>query len=504
MNSQRRAGAILSYINIIVKNLVTFFYTPFLLTHVGQIQFGLFQMTNSVVTSLSILSMGLSGAYVKFYVNFKSKDKPNDIKKLNGLYLILFTLIGGIALLIGAIITINTQNIYGSVMSERELELVKKLMIVLSINLAITFPSSVFDSNIMVNERFKFQQIRQLIQSLLVPTIAIPLILSGMNVLAIGVTQILVTIIFMVLNFKYCYQNLNMRFLFVGISFKLVKSLFIFSFFILLNQVVDIVNNNGPSFVLGIVLGAKQVATFAIAIQVKNMFFMLSTSLSTVFIPKVNEIVNQSNNKNLLTDLMIKVGRIQMTILFFVLGGFIILGQYFINMWAGSDNSLAYGLVIAMVLPSIIPLSQNIGIEIQRAMNMHIFRSLAYIIFAFLNLILTYVGTKVWGLPGSVIGYIVSIVTANGILMNWYYHVKMKLNIKKYWLSVINVSLPFIIVTTIFKLITNYILINSFSKFVIFGLLYSCSYILIFYIFSASNYEKNQLSFLERKCKDGN
>lgn len=500
MNSQLRSGAILSYANILVKNLVTFFYTPFLLIHVGQTQYGLFQMTNSVITSLSILSMGLSGAYVKFYVTFKTSNKLKDIKRLNGLYLILFSLIGMVSLLVGLILSFNTTKIYGDVMSESELLLIKKLLIVLAINLAITFPASIFDSNIIVNERFKFQQIRQIIQSLLVPFIAIPLILSGMNVLAIGVTQIFVTVFFMILNLKYCYQELNMRFLFSNISFNLVKSLFIFSFFILLNQVVDMVNNNGPSFILGITLGAKQVATFAIAIQVKNMFFMLSTSLSSLFIPRVNELVNISDGRNLLTDLLIKVGRIQMTILFFVLGGFIILGEYFISIWAGSENISAYWLVIAMVIPSIIPLSQNIGIEIQRAMDMHIFRSLSYIGFAILNLILTYFGTKIWGLYGSVIGYVVSIVLANGVLMNWYYHVKMKLDMKKYWVSVLNVMIPFAIVIVIFKFATIYISVDSIVKFLILGVLYSIMYVFLFYNFSASPYEKNHLKFFRKRA----
>ncbi|NEU49256.1 oligosaccharide flippase family protein, partial [Enterococcus faecium] len=142
--------------------------------------------------------------------------------------------------------------------------------------------------------------------------------------------------------------------------------------------IVDLINNNGPNFVLGMVRGAKDVATFAVALQVKNMFFMLSTSLSSVFVPKVNEIVNKNNDKKVLTALMIKVGRLQMAILFFILGGFIVLGKKFISLWAGPENLDAYWLIIFMVVPSIIPLSQNIGIEIQRAMNKHIFSSITY------------------------------------------------------------------------------------------------------------------------------
>ena len=40
MVSQRKAGAILGYANIIVKNLVNLVYTPMLLAFVGQADYG--------------------------------------------------------------------------------------------------------------------------------------------------------------------------------------------------------------------------------------------------------------------------------------------------------------------------------------------------------------------------------------------------------------------------------------------------------------------------------
>ena len=75
MESQRKYGAMLSYLNIIIKNLINFIYTPLLLRLAGQNEYGLFQMTNSVAMSLSLLSMGFSSAYVKFYMTYKvNKD----------------------------------------------------------------------------------------------------------------------------------------------------------------------------------------------------------------------------------------------------------------------------------------------------------------------------------------------------------------------------------------------------------------------------------------------
>lgn len=489
--NQRRSGAILSYINIIAKNLVNFFYTPFLLRFVGQADYGLFQMTNSVMISLSLLSMGFSSAYVRYYMVYKIKGTQEQIKKLNGLYMIIFSAISLLSLIIGLILVLNTNNIYGNSLNSHELMLTRYLMLIMVLDVAITFISSVFDSNITVNEKFIFQQSRQLMQTLLVPLICVPLVLVGMGVLSVEITQITITVIFLLMNVSYCLKKLNMRFDFTNLPFVLLKELVTFSFFIFLNQIVDLVNNNAPNFILGVTQGAKLVATFAVAIQIKNMFFMLSTSLSNMFIPRVNELVNEGKDTGVLTNLMIKVGRLQMTLLFFVLGGFIVVGKFFIGVWAGSQNILAYYLIIFMVLPSIIPLSQNIGIEIQRAMNKHVFRSVVYIIFALLNIVITTFGSKYFGLFGASVGYVVSIVFANGIFMNWYYYKKMHLHIGKYWLEVLKVTIPFIISTVFLLEIQMYVHVDSFKKFIMFGLIYVVIYLFIYLKVIANDTEKN-------------
>ena len=236
MEIQRKYGAALSYLNIIIKNAVTFLYTPFLLNTVGQADYGLFQMTNSVVMSLSLLSMGFSSAYVKFYMEYKVQDNKKAMKKLNGLYILLFSIIGLFAIVIGLILALNTTTLFGNSLTESEIILTKKLMIVLVLNIGLTFPSSVFDANIIVNEQFIFQQTRQIIQSLLVPVISVILILNGFGVLAIGFTQLIVTLIFLILNLDYCLKKLNMEFAFKNLPFNLFKQLAMFSFFILLKS----------------------------------------------------------------------------------------------------------------------------------------------------------------------------------------------------------------------------------------------------------------------------
>ncbi|KRM94612.1 lipopolysaccharide biosynthesis protein [Loigolactobacillus rennini] len=488
---QRKVGAALSYINIIAKNLVNFMYVPFLLHFVGQADYGLFQMTNSVMTSLTLLSMGFSSAYVRFYMVYKVKKQSQaGIKKLNALYLLIFSVISILALLVGALLVLNVNGLFSRSLTASQLNLTRSLMVIMVLNIALAFISSVFDANITVNQQFTFQQTRQLMQTFLVPLIVVPLILFGVGVISIVITQLIVTFSFLLININYCLRKLNMRFDFHQLPVHLLKELTLFSFFIFLNQVVDLVNNNMPNFILGMFQGAKMVATFAIAVQVKNMFFMLSTSLSNVFIPRVNELVSSGSEKGVLTDLMIKVGRVQMSLLLFVMGGFIVVGRYFINIWAGPQNREAYTLIILMTLPVIIPLSQNVGIEIQKAMNKHVFRSIFYVIFAVINIVITVLGSINFGLIGAAMGYVVSILCANGVAMNWYYHAKMGLDMKRYWHQTLGVTIPFVISTSILLLVQHFIVVNSLVRFLLFGIIYVVLYALIYLTAATNTYEK--------------
>lgn len=498
MNKQIKMGAILSYFNIISKNIVNFMYTPFLLRYVGQANYGLFQMTNSVILSLSLLSMGFSSAYVKFYMMYKVNKDEESIQKLNGIYSLLFVGISLLSLIIGSILVINTGNIFGGNLTATQVNLMRKLMIIMVLDVAITFISTIFDSNITVNEQFIFQQSRQLIQTFLVPLICIPMVLMGTGVLSIVITQISVTTIFLVLNINYCFRRLGMRFKFKDLPVSLLKGLLSFSFFIFLNQIVDLINNNAPNFILGIFQGAKLVATFSIAVQIKNMFFMLSTSLSGMFIPKINKLVSLKRSNSELTDLMIKVGRIQMSLLFFVLGGFIVVGRYFIQLWAGNQNSDAYGLIILMVLPSIVPLSQNVGIEVQKAMNKHIFRSVTYFIFAIVNVLITTIGAIYWGLYWAAMGYVTSIVFANGILMNWYYYRYIGLDMKRYWKKTCTVMIPFIITTGSLGILQELYPVANIGTFFLFGCIYAGIYGIIYFKYVANQYEKQILRSLKK------
>ena len=88
----------------------------------------------------------------------------------------------------------------------------------------------------------------------------------------------------------------------------------------------------------------------------------------------------------------------------------------------------AYPLILAMTLPLALPLTQNTGIEIQRAKNRHRARSIAMLLGAVGNVAITIAFAPALGCRAPAMGYILSITLCNGIFMNWYYHYRIGLD----------------------------------------------------------------------------
>lgn len=137
MVSQRKTGAILGYANIIVKNLVNLVYTPMLLAFVGQADYGVYQTSNSFVFSLTLLTFGFSEAYIRFYTQERAKGSEGDIRRLNGMYLMLYIAVCVVALALGLLFSANVGTFFSDSFTDNQVGLAGKLMVIMSFNVAV-------------------------------------------------------------------------------------------------------------------------------------------------------------------------------------------------------------------------------------------------------------------------------------------------------------------------------------------------------------------------------
>ena len=108
-SNQRKSGAILSYVSIIVSTLIQLLYIPFLIKMLGQSEYGLYSLINSVIGYLTILDLGFGNAIVVYTAKYRAQGKFEEEKKLQGMFFVVFCIIGLIVGVLGVILFLNVK-----------------------------------------------------------------------------------------------------------------------------------------------------------------------------------------------------------------------------------------------------------------------------------------------------------------------------------------------------------------------------------------------------------
>ena len=104
-------------------------------------------------------------------------------------------------------------------------------------------------------------------------------------------------------------------------------------------------------------------------------------------LPKVTMMVTKNATAKELSDLMIRIGRLQYLVVGYLFIMFALVGREFIALWAGPSYLEAYPIVLMLMAAMLIPLVQNVGIAILQAMNLNRYRMTAYTICAMIALV---------------------------------------------------------------------------------------------------------------------
>ena len=488
--NQRKAGVILSYAGEIVKILVNLVYTPIMLRLLGQSEYGLYQLVYSVVSYLSLLSLGFGSSYLRFYSRYKAQNDEDGVAKLNGMFILIFCSISVICILCGTVMVRNIRTIFGTGLTESEYATAKVLMELLIINLALTFPNSVFNCSITAHEKFLFQKLLILLQNLFSPFLTLPLLIMGYGSIGMVSVTTLLTFVLLISNMFYCFKKLHVRFAFHGLKISLFKEMWVFTFFIFLNQIIDQINWSVDKFLLGRFAGTTAVAVYGVGGQINTLYLQFSSSVSNVFVPKVNRIVAETNDNTELTTLFTKVGRIQFIVLGLILTGFVFFGMPFVNLWAGEGYGASYAVALLLIIPVTVPLIQNLGIEIQRAKNMHKARAVVYLAIAIANVFISIPLIKFFGPEGAALGTAISLFAGNIIFMNWYYHARIGMNMFYFWKEIAKFIPALIAPCVVGVAIMKFVNITGLVKLGVFAVVYAAVYGLSMYFFGMNEEEK--------------
>jgi len=491
--NQLKVGAVLSYLSIGLNNLITLLYTPFMLRLMGQTEYGLYSLVASVVSYLTILDFGFGNAIVRYTAKYRAEGKTTELYEMFGLFLLLYSVIGVIALGLGSVLYWNVEELFGETMGSEELRKVRIMLLLTIFNIAITFPFSLFTSIITAYEKFIFQKMINIIRIVLNAAVMIAMLLLGYRAIGMVVVTVAFNVITLLINWWYCYYKLHIKIRFGRFRWDFVREVSIYSFWIFLNAIMDRIYWSTGQFILGIYRGAVSVAIYALAMQVVHVYMNFSTAIQGVFLPRITSMVTRDDNPKEISDIFIRVGRIQYIVMVFILTGFIVFGRQFIRLWAGVDYSAAYSIIVILFVPLLIPLIQNLGITILQARNQMKFRSVCYVTLALLSLGLSIPLAQKYDGIGCAIGTAISLILGQVVIMNIYYWKKVRIDIPRFWSEIATMSKTPLLVGGFSYFVVRFFSVSDLGGLLIGITLFSLVYIPLFWFFDMNSYERNLL-----------
>lgn len=491
MVNQLRMGALLSYGNILATLIVGLTYTPVMLRLLGQSEYGLYSLIGAVIGYLGVLDLGLGNTIVRYTARNRAVGDKKREAELNGLFLFIYSIISVITVVVGFCIYANIDLLFGNTLDVGEMHRAKIMMILLIFNFAFTFPLSVFASIMQAYERFVYLRVVNILRVLLNPCIVLPLLVMGYGSVMMVVVSTALNLGCLLTNVYYCLRYLHVKFSWGEYSRPFLYEIAVYSFFIFLNAIMDKIYWGTGQFILGIVSGTVQVAIYAVAMQFMNLYMQFSTAISGVLLPRVTMLVAEGADRNRLTELFIKIGRLQYVVIGYIFAMFILVGREFIGLWAGEEYLSAYPMVIILMASMLIPLVQNAGIAILQAMNLNRYRMTAYTIVAFINLIVSFPLAKYWGGMGCAVSTAAALFISTGFIMNRYYYHRIGLNIPLFWRNIFHMAkwpVAFVVVGILLEMQFPYT--YQWGMFICRAVVYSLIYIGVLYGLAMNDYEK--------------
>ena len=115
--NERKTGAVLSYVSIVLSTLVQLLYTPLLTRMLGQSEYGLYSLVSSIIGYLTVLDLGFGNAIIVYTAKYRAQKKYDEEKKLHGMFFVVYLIIGLVAGLLGLILYFLVPTIFGSTMT---------------------------------------------------------------------------------------------------------------------------------------------------------------------------------------------------------------------------------------------------------------------------------------------------------------------------------------------------------------------------------------------------
>ncbi len=401
MNSSKqiKLGAVLSYFSIGVNILSGLLYTPWMVNQIGQSDYGLYTLANSLI-SLFLIDFGLSSATARYLSKYNAQGEKDKAEGFLGTVYKLYLIVDAIILIALIIIFFQLDSIYASLTPD-ELSKFKVVYVISALFSVVNFPFVTFNGILTAYEKFIPLKISDVIYRVFLVLFTVIALLFGYGLFALVTVHAVVGLFIIVFKFVVIKRSVPLK---VNFKFKekdLYKDIFGFSLWTTISSLAQRLVFNITPTILGMVANAAEIAVFGVVTTIEAYTYTITAAINGMFMPKISRIMNSDDKESNLTPLLISVGKFQYALNGLIIAGFAVVGKSFINLWMGPEYIDAYYGILLVIVPGIFFNSLQIAnttMVVTKKVNL---MAVVNVVTGVTNICLSYPLSKMYGVVGA-------------------------------------------------------------------------------------------------------
>lgn len=420
-----------NWANFVLVIGISFFVSPILVKGLGDQSYGVWTLIISLTGYFTVLDFGINTAIVRFiskYFALKKQDKIIEIFSTSKLF---FGCISFFVLILSFLFSIYFKSIFD--ISGFDRYYLAATFFIIGTDLALGLFFSVQLATLWALQKFHVVNIISSTVVIIKNIVIVIAILNGYSILILAIIQITSNSIKYLLQFIYIKSRFNfIKFKKNKISSSTFKDIFdysIYSFLIALSIKALFYTD---SVVIGSFLSVSDITFYAIPATIVDYLEKLVWAIISVLIPIISS-QEANGNTGATTQIYVDGSRY---ILYFSLPILIVLytaGEDFIRLWMGNSYSARSGEVLRiLVIGYFLGLSQLVAHGVLKGISLH--KVLAYLLCfeALVNLALSIILCKSYGINGVAIGTATPLIFVNLICIPLYTCKKLHISYFKY------------------------------------------------------------------------
>jgi len=425
-NKQLKIGAILSYVAIFINVATGLIYTPWMVDKIGQSQYGLFTLANSLIT-LFLVDFGLSAATSRFVSKYRAEGDEQKVNDFLGAIYKIYLLIDFVILAVFTVLYFFLDAIYVK-LTPAELEQFKVVYIIAAAFSVFNFPFVTFNGILNSYERFIPLKLADIFHKVVMVAMMIVALSLGYGLYALVTLNAVAGILTILFKFIVLKRSTPVRVNWKYGDRALYKEIFGFSVWMAIATVAQrLIFNITPS-ILGMVASSAAIAVFGVVTTIEGYTYTFTSAINGMFMPKISRIYNSDNANEKIMPLMISVGKFQYALNGLIVAGFAVVGKMFIKLWMGPAYIDAYIGILLVIIPGLFYNSLQIANTTMMVQNKVNYQAYITIIIGVVNVILSFILSAAFGVVGACVSIFVAYML-RAVLTNIVVYKKLNMNI---------------------------------------------------------------------------